>query len=161
MNEHQNSNDPADEVLKSRRRLPHWEYLDSIYFITWRLHKKQSSLKPEERTFIVEVLKSFDEKRYTLFSYVIMDDHIHVLVRLHPDESLPKLLHTWKSYSANRLQKFFERKGSVWQEEYFDTIVREGQFYPYLKYISNNPKKRWGVEEYPWVWCKKEILDYP
>lgn len=64
MNEQRNNNDPTEEVSKSRRRLPHWEYIDSIYFVTWRLHKNQSSLRPEERTFIVDVLKYFDEKRY-------------------------------------------------------------------------------------------------
>jgi putative transposase len=134
---------------------------NSIYFITWRIHKNQSNLIPEERSVVAEVLKHFNEKRYSLFSFVIMDDHVHVLVRLQRKQTLPKLLHTWKSYSANRLQKYFARKGSVWQEEYFDTIVREGQFYPYLQYILNNPKKRWGVEEYPWTWYKEEILEHP
>jgi hypothetical protein len=59
---------------------------------------------------------------------------------------------------ANRLQRNFKRIGSIWQEEYFDTIVREGQFTIYLEYILNNPKKRWGVEEYPWTWYKEDIL---
>jgi REP-associated tyrosine transposase len=143
MNEQQKINHSEEEVLKSRRRLPHWEYSDSIYFITWRLHKNQSSLIPEERSLVVEVLKHFEEKRYSLFSFVIMDDHVHVLARLGPAETLPKVLHTWKSYTANRLQREFKRKGSIWQEEYFDTIVRNWQqFLSYLKYIVNNPKKR-------------------
>jgi REP-associated tyrosine transposase len=126
MNEQQKINHSEEEVLKSRRRLPHWEYSDSVYFITWRLHKNQSSLIPEERSLVVEVLKHFDEKRYSLFSFVIMDDHVHVLVRLRAGETLPKILHTWKSYTANRLQRKFKRIGSIWQDEYFDTIVREG-----------------------------------
>jgi REP element-mobilizing transposase RayT len=160
MNQQRNTNQEED-IKKSRRRLPHWEYSDSIYFITWRLHAKQPSLTPEERSLVLEMLKHFDEKRYTLFSFVIMDDHVHVLARLERGETLPKILHTWKSYSANRLQRKFKRIGSIWQDEYFDTIVREGQFSPYLKYIVNNPKKRWGIEEYPWVWYNEEVLEFP
>lgn len=160
MNQQRNTNQEED-IKKSCRRLPHWEYSDSIYFITWRLHAKQPSLTPEERSLVVEVLKHFDEKRYTLFSFLIMDDHVHVLARLERGETLPKILHTWKSYSANRLQRKFKRIGSIWQDEYFDTIVREGQFFPYLKYILNNPKKRWDIEEYPWVWYNEEVLEFP
>jgi hypothetical protein len=49
---------------------------------------------------------------------------------------------------------------SIWQEEYFDRIVRdEKEFLDKVQYILNNPLKRWPeMEGYPWVWVKKDLI---
>ncbi|HSE39706.1 MAG TPA: transposase [Acidobacteriota bacterium] len=147
-------NDP--KLLITQGSIPHWQFEDSFYFLTWRLHKDQVDLNEHERELVASVLRFFDDKRYVLFSYVIMNDHVHVLVKLFSKESLPKIIHSWKSYVANRLQRQFKRKGRIWQQEYFDTIIRnDEQFYSTVKYILNNPWKRWGVEEYKWRWYKE------
>jgi REP element-mobilizing transposase RayT len=144
--------EPEAEVLKSERRLPHWNYDQSVYFVTWRIHKTQKDFSSEERDLIASVLLHFDPSRYQIFSYVIMNDHIHVLCRLKDGELLNKILHTWKSYSANRLQRLYKRSGKIWQEEYYDRIIRnEKEFYDTVRYILNNPRKRWGVEDYKWM----------
>jgi hypothetical protein len=43
------------ELDISKRRLPHWNYQNSIYFVTWRLNKNQNDLISEERTLITWV----------------------------------------------------------------------------------------------------------
>jgi REP element-mobilizing transposase RayT len=150
------SSDKEPRLLISQGSLPHWQYADSFYFITWRLQKNQKDLNENERQLIVDTLMFFDNNRYSLLSYVVMNDHVHVLLRPHSSWTLPKILHSWKSYTANRLQREFKRKGSIWQEEYFDTIIRnDKQFYATVKYILSNPWKRWGVEGYKWRWYKK------
>lgn len=144
----------GDEVHKTRRRrLPHWTLAESIYFLTWRLAKDQVDLVPLERDLVFEALKYFNNIRYQLFCFVVMNDHVHVLFRLKRKEILEKVIHSWKSYTANRLQVHFDRHGVVWQDDYFDRIVRnEKQFYRFVKYILNNPYKRWKVKSYRWAW---------
>lgn len=84
-----------------------------------------------------------------------MNDHVHVLFQLNEQEVLPAILHTWKSYSANRLQREYKRKGKIWQDEYYDRIMRnEREFYDTARYILNNANKRWGIEDYSWAWFK-------
>ena len=55
-----------------------------------------------------------------------MDDHVHVLTdtsrRIIPSRMI---IHSWKSYSANRLQRNFGRAGRIWQHRYFDRIIRD------------------------------------
>ncbi|MGO9395900.1 MAG: transposase, partial [Desulfobaccales bacterium] len=114
-----------DELEIYRRRLPHWRLTESIYFITWRLHPSQNELNPEERNIIIEAFKHFDDDRYDLFAYVVMLDHVHALVRPGEKYTLSQLVHSWKSFSANRLQRQFNRRKCVWQDEYFDRIVRD------------------------------------
>ena len=58
-----------------------------------------------------------------------------------------------KSFSAHRIHALGTRHGQVWQDEYFDRIVRdEGEFVEKARYIVNNPWKRWPeISEYRWV----------
>jgi REP element-mobilizing transposase RayT len=82
-----------------------------------------------------------------------MNDHVHVLIKPLEEHPLETVVHSWKSFTANLLQRQFGRQGAVWQEEYFDRIVRdEAEFLEKGQYIMNNPRTRWPeLEEYPWV----------
>jgi REP element-mobilizing transposase RayT len=142
-----------EEIHVYRRNLPHWRLSGAVYFVTWRLNPSQSELTPHERSVVVASIKHFHGQRYKLFAYVIMNDHVHVLIK--PLEEHPREtgVHSWKSFTANLLQRQFGRQGAVWQEEYFDRIVRdEAEFLEKGQYIMNNPRTRWPeLEEYPWV----------
>mgnify|MGYP002725654141 CR=1 FL=1 len=137
-----------------QRRLPHWRLKGSTYFVTWRIHPKQKILTPEERTLVQSTILHFDKKRYELFAYVVMDDHVHVLFSPLEDFRVEEIVHSWKSYSVNKLQQNQFRKGRVWLDEYFDRIIRnESDLIEKANYILNNPQKRWsGIENYSWVW---------
>lgn len=146
-----------DPVSKTKRRtIPHWIYKDSTYFLTWRLVKTQAELNYFEREFVAEVLNYFHNARYFLICYVVMNDHVHVMFQIMNNYSVPKLVHSWKSFTANCFQRRFKRKGRVWQEEYYDRIIRnDKQFYRTVNYILNNPKKRWQTENYRWVFFRE------
>jgi len=125
----------------------------SVYFITWRLHSSQFELNPDERDIITAAVKNFDNDRYDLLAYVVMHDHVHVLVEPAAKCGLAQLVHSWKSFTANRLQRQFNRRKCVWQDEYFDRIVRdEAELLEKAQYIINNPFKVWpDILEYQWV----------
>ena len=141
-----------------RRRLPHWREQASIYFVTWRLKPDQQELSPEERALVAAELHHGRGQRYELHAYVVMNDHVHVLVEPKGGRVLEKLLHSWKSFTAHGLQRTSGRQGGVWQDEYFDRIVRDEQeFAQKLEYIRGNPWKRWpDLREYPWVWPRAD-----
>jgi putative transposase len=142
-----------------RRRMPHWRMGGSVYFVTWRLHKSQNELVAAEREIIASILRHFEGQRFDLFGYVVMPDHIHVLNKPYNGYQLHEIVHSWKSYSAYRVQKEFGREGRIRQEEYFDRIMRdESEFIEKAQYILNNPLKiRQQIDEYPWAWVKPEF----
>ncbi len=144
-----------------RRRLPHWRLPDATYFVTWRLRPGTAELKPDERTLVADALAQFDGTRYHLFAFVVMHDHVHALVQPLPDHPLESVLHSWKSYTANRLQRLHGRKGRVWLDESFDRVVRdESEFYEKLEYILGNPFKTWSeIREYPWMGVHSTLAD--
>ena len=136
-----------------RRKLPHWRAEGATYFVTWRIHHGQTELTESERTLVVSALWHFNDSRYRLHAFVVMNDHVHVLTTLKPCLVLESVVRSWKSFTANRMQKDTARLGSVWQDEYMDRIIRnEAEFIEKAQYILNNPRKRWPeITEYPWV----------
>ena len=107
------------------RNLPPWRLEGAVYFLTWRIHKFQRILGSAEKDLIVSALRHFSGKRYDLRAYVVMDDHVHVVAQPFENFPIQQLVHSWKSFSANQMQKKFNRVGAIWQEEYFDRIIRD------------------------------------
>lgn len=127
-------------------------------FVTWRLHKNQNPLAPEERGHVVSTLQHFNSIRYELFAYVVMNDHVHALVRPFDGHRLEAILHSWKSFSATQCRRESHRAGPVWQDESFDRIVRdEDEFWKKVAYILDNPRRRWPeIRDYTWAWLAPE-----
>ena len=137
-----------------KRRLPHWRLTGATYFVTWRIHPEQDILQPVERAVVQSAILHFNNTRYDLYGYVVMDDHVHVLFAPLEGFKVQRIVHSWKSYTANKLQRRFYRMGKVWLDEYFDRIIRnERDFLEKANYIENNPMKRWSDQDnYQWVW---------
>ncbi len=137
-----------------RRRLPHWRADAAVYFITWRLAGAQPDLSPLERELIAAALKHFDGTRYEHMAFVVMNDHVHVMLGTREPYRLEDVIHSWKSFTANRMQREHGRAGSVWEDEYFDRLIRDGnEFTQKVDYILGNPWKRWPeIQAYEWLW---------
>ncbi len=97
---------------------------------------------PEVSAIVENALRHFDGDRYLLGSYVIMPNHVHVLVRPAMEHKLPDILQSWKSFTAKEANKSLGRSGGFWQDESFDHIVRdEQQLQKFSRYIEENPLK--------------------
>ena len=99
------------------------------------------ALAREEIAKLVEgALKHFDGVRYQLGEYVIMPNHVHILVRPSEQETLESILHSWKSFTAKEANDLLKASGVFWRNESFDHLVRsEAQYEKFRNYIANNP----------------------
>ena len=87
-------------------------------------------------------LLKFDGTRYRLFAWVVMPNHVHLLLWRFENFELKDILHSVKSYTAHEANKLLHRKGQFWQEDYFDRYMRNQEhFEKTVKYIENNPVK--------------------
>ncbi len=145
--------DSTNSTTCFRRRLPHWRQEGSTYFLTWRVRPDQPRLSDEERTVVSQAIRHFDGQRYNIAAFVVMDDHVHVLLSLDGTHQLSAIVHSWKTFTAHSIQRSRGKRGSTWQDEYFDRIIRsEREFIDKANYIFSNPFVRWpGIEEYPWT----------
>jgi adenine-specific DNA methylase/REP element-mobilizing transposase RayT len=102
--------------------------------------------RPEIKEMVENALSHFEGKRYHLDEYVIMPNHVHVIVTPSEENNLSEILHSWKSYTAHEINKRLEHRGAVWQKESFDHIIRSPQQVERVRqYIRENPKSRRGV----------------
>ncbi|HKL21101.1 MAG TPA: transposase, partial [Tichowtungia sp.] len=171
----------GDSLQQSRRRLPHWQQKNRIYFVTFRLADSIAQQKlnqwreevshlcetkrnqeyrrkcddwldkgygncilknPPAAEIVEQTLFHFDGDRYQLGDYVIMPNHVHLIVKPADEQHLSAILHSWKSFSAQQINRQLGRKGVVWMDESFDHIIRrEPSFIKYQTYIRNNPAK--------------------
>ena len=97
--------------------------------------------KKENAQIVADCLLHEDSKLYEMDSFVIMPNHVHILVKLH-DTPLEKLIQTWKSVTSHKLNKQLGKSGPLWQGKYWDRILRTPQHLLKTRsYIAKNPEK--------------------
>lgn len=96
---------------------------------------------------VQDALLHFHGERYQLIAWVIMPNHVHVLVE--PLTPLFKIVQTWKSISARwllaenaGLQLGIPHPHQVWMREYWDRFIRdERHLRNVIDYIHQDPAK--------------------
>ena len=87
-------------------------------------------------------LRFFDGERYDLERFVVMPNHVHLLVQMRKGTALRKQCESWLRYTARKINERLGATGEFWQSEPFDHVVRsEKQFHYLKKYIAENPLK--------------------
>ena len=95
----------------------------------------------EARMEVVKSFLHFNGDRYDLDRFVVMPNHVHVLIQMR-DVGLRKQFRELQRYSARKINKILGRTGQLWQGEPFDHVVRNERQFEYLRsYIIDNPKK--------------------
>ena len=110
--------------------------------------------QPEIASVVVEAIHYRErERHYQLHSYVVMPNHVHLLVT--PLADVSKLMQSLKRFTAREGNRILGLTGqSFWQDESYDRLVRnETEFERIANYIEMNPVKC-GLavtpEEFPW-----------
>ncbi len=97
--------------------------------------------REELRKFVADSLHHFDEERYMLGGFVVMPNHVHMLVQFIGTTRLKPMCKSWKRFTARAIHEQIGRSGHYWQSETYDHIVRsEAQFRHYREYMMQNPR---------------------
>jgi putative DNA methylase len=118
-----------DSTIRARTE----EYLNAGYGACY--------LRDPRIAHLVETaLLHFDGDRYRMIAWVIMPNHVHVLIEVFEVYALCDIVHSWKSYTAKEANRILGRTGHFWFREYFDRYIRdERHFANAIQYIHNNP----------------------
>jgi REP element-mobilizing transposase RayT len=96
---------------------------------------------PAAAAIVADSMKYFDAKRYDLFAWSVMPNHAHSVFSL-LTATIDEVMHSWKRFSAQEINKIFGQHGSLWQPEYYDVTIRNtNHFDACVKYVLNNPLK--------------------
>jgi REP element-mobilizing transposase RayT len=94
----------------------------------------------ELREVVGDSLRHFDGDRYRLGDFVVMPNHVHLMVCLLGDTKIESQCTSWKRFTARQINQSLGTRGRFWQEESFDHLIRSAeQFEAIQRYIGNNP----------------------
>lgn len=109
---------------------------------------------------VENILCEKDRKDYQLQSWVVMPNHVHLVVDVW-DIPLARLINDWKGKTARAANQLLKRQGPFWQEDYYDTLVRdEAHLKRAIRYTENNPVKACLVRApREWLWSSARHRD--
>ncbi len=121
------------------------------HFVTFTCyHRRRGFDSPSACDLFVQVLEQM-RRRFGLFlyGYVVMPEHVHLLLSEPRRGLLADAMHYLKLSFAKRL-----RTGVFWQKRYYDRNLRDAhEFREKLRYIHRNPIRRGLVPEAgDWKW---------
>ena len=107
------------------------------YFITICAKERGTTQLLDKADKIMEAARFYHTQGYWFLSlFLIMPDHLHMLIHIPPDKSLSQLIGQWKHYLSREVQIEF-------QEDFFDTRIRDDEHYrEKWNYILQNPVAR-------------------
>ena len=127
----------ADEQLEYEERFTYrlQEWLDAG---TGACHLR----RPDVRAKVERSLLHFDGKHYDIDAFVVMPNHVHLVIAPREGFHLSMILRGIKGVSANGCNKLLGRKSTFWMDESYDHIVRDAsELIIFRNYIAANPEK--------------------
>lgn len=119
------------------------------FFVTTKTCMGRALLQSERNALLlVDVLRScIRKRRFSLHDFVIMPDHIHLLMTIDPDMTIEKAMQFIKGGFSYRLKKESSYTGEVWQRGFSEVRIYDDESYrKHREYIARNPVKRGLVD---------------
>jgi putative transposase len=114
------------------------------FFATTKTIQGTALLQSERNaTLMIDVLRSYvTSGKFRVHDFVIMPDHVHVLITVAGDMTIEKAMQFIKGGFSFRLKKDTGYLGEIWQRGFSETRVKDRQsFSQHRKYIAQNPVK--------------------
>lgn len=106
---------------------------------------------------VVEELRKGTEREVVHHAWVVMRDHVHLLLQLRYG-TLPVYMQRFKSLTARAIRTAAGTSGALWQPGYYDHRLRDGEdLASQVRYIVANPVRKGMVRDwrdYPYAWCR-------
>jgi REP element-mobilizing transposase RayT len=124
---------------------------------------------PEIANIVVEALQYRDQRDFQLHSFVVMANHVHLLMT--PLREVAGIMHSLKRSTARECNQILGLAGRpFWQNESYDRLVRdETEFRRIVRYIESNPVRAGLVmtaEEFFWssaspIFNRRQVANLP
>jgi len=114
------------------------------FFITTKASMGRRLFQTDRNAnLLIDVLRSLvAERKFELHDFVIMPDHLHLLLTVHEDMTIEKAMQLIKGRYSHRLSHEFGYKGEVWQRGFSEIqVLNKESFENHRNYIASNPVK--------------------
>ena len=97
-------------------------------------------------TLFIDVLRSYMRaKKFKVHDFVVMPNHVHVLLSVGPEMSIEKAVQMIKGNFSYRAKKELGSPWEIWQKGFSEVqITTEASFIHHQNYIGEDPVKGWA-----------------
>jgi putative transposase len=100
------------------------------------------------RSFLTTLYRYRREGRYQLHGFVLMPEHVHILLTPSQNTTLEHAIQLIKGGYSHAIGAVLGRKREIWQRGFTDHRIRDEQdFVHHLNYIHQNPVARKMVND--------------
>ncbi len=128
------------------------------FFATTKASMGRRLLQPDRNAkLLVDVLRSLvAERKFKLHDFVIMPDHLHLLLTVDESMTIGKAMQLIKGRFSHCLSHEFGYRGEVWQRGFSEVqVIGKASFEQYRAYIAKNPIEAGLIhtgEDYPFCY---------
>ena len=110
----------------SQLRKGRYSVSGAFYLLTTTTRNREPVLTKDSMAQIIfDAFEWLETKeRIRCYCIMIMPDHLHAIIQLRPQHTLPSIMHTLKRFTARRINKLLKQEGVFWQEGYHDSGIR-------------------------------------
>ena len=158
---------------------------ESIYYITSVIYNRLPIFTTA--SYVIPIIDSLNfyryKQNYKILGYVVMPDHVHLLIWIQGQSTISQIMRDLKKYTAVRIihqaeaekrkewLTAFKRAGTatgrsknkVWQDSYWDKIIFSEKLHRQkLNYIHRNPVRAGlvdSVDAYPYSSYRNYVYD--
>jgi len=115
------------------------------YFVTACAHMHRNLFQRRETAelMVATILRYRDAGEFQIHEYVVMPNHIHLLVTPGSGSAIARAMQLIKGGFSHALRETGSRMNAVWQPGYHDRRVRDlDEFANFARYIRENPVRR-------------------
>jgi REP element-mobilizing transposase RayT len=96
---------------------------------------------PNDADLVVQAIRHASDRNKTyVLAYAVMPDHLHLLIVPRRPYTVSTLMMEIKRYSAKQINARHGRRGTLWQQSFYDRLVRgDAHLSATIQYIEHNP----------------------
>lgn len=138
--------------------------MTKTYFVTASAYMHQNLFQRTETAdlLLATIVRNRDKGEFILHEYVIMPNHMHLLVTVDHDHSIGRAMQLIKGGFSHAIGKAGLKLKAVWQPSYYEHRVRDEVEYERMRhYIHENPVRRHLVnrpEDYPYSSARPTLM---
>lgn len=114
----------------------------AIYHVTMRANRKEMIFESKGIRALYMLVLSLAKDKYlfTIENFIIMGNHVHLMIRPEENENLSRIMQWINSVFAMKYNKIFGLTGHVWGERFYSKpLLTLHEYLTTFAYINNNP----------------------
>jgi putative transposase len=132
-----------EKETKENVKIPRTHIEGALYYVTSRGDNNENIFKDtRDYESYLDLLEKYKEQYgFKLFSFVLMPNHLHLLIELKEGLTISDIMHDLNANYTKYFNAGHERKGHLFQERYKMVLLEKSQYLiPVSAYIHLNPR---------------------